>query len=56
MKIAFEDDSYIEVVRSDENKIFLTIAAKSFDNPKKFIVNTVELKEEQLLALVKSIM
>jgi len=55
MKITFEDNSYIEVVKSNApNKVFVTVAAKSIENSKKLIINCVELTTEQLLALFKS--
>lgn len=56
MKIIFDDKSYIEISKSiSPDKIFLTVAAKSADNVNKLIVNCVELTQEQLLTLTKSI-
>jgi hypothetical protein len=56
MKISFEDKSYIEVTKSPTpNKVFITIAAKSAEDQNKLIVNCVELTEEQLVTLMRSI-
>lgn len=56
MKISFEDNSYIEMSKSNNpNKFYITVAAKSEDNIRKLIVNSVEINEEQLLLLVQSI-
>jgi hypothetical protein len=56
MKINFEDRSYIELTKSAHpNKVFITIAAKSADDSHKLIANCIELTEEQLVALVKSV-
>lgn len=55
-KIVFDDKSYIEISKSDTpNKVFITIAAKSADDSHKLIANCVELTNEQLLSLVRSI-
>ncbi len=56
MKIAFEDKSYIEVSKSNNSdKIFITVAAKSIENARSLVVNSVELTQEQLLLLVQSL-
>jgi hypothetical protein len=56
MKILFDDRSYIEVTKSpNPNKVFITVAAKSAEDQNKLIVNCVELTEEQLVTLMRSI-
>ncbi len=56
MKLTFEDRSYIEVTKSTSpDKIFLTVAAKSAEDSHKLIVNCVEITQEQLLTLTKSV-
>ena len=55
-KLTFEDRSYIEITKSTSpDKVFLTVAAKSAEDSHKLIVNCVELTQEQLLTLTKSI-
>lgn len=56
MKITFEDKSYIEVSKStNPNKVFITVAAKSAEDQHKLIANCVELTEEQLVTLMRSV-
>lgn len=56
MKITFEDKSYIEITKSvNPNKVFITVAAKSAEDQHKLIVNSVELSDEELVTLVRSI-
>lgn len=56
MKLVFTDKSYIEVSKSGTpNKVFLTVAAKSAEDSHKLIVNCVELTNEEMLALLRSI-
>lgn len=55
MKIDFSDRSYLELTRSStSDKLFITIAAKSADQSHTLIVNSIEITESQLLALIKS--
>ena len=56
MKIVFSDKSYVETSKStNPDKIFITVAAKSAEDPNKLIANCVELTSEQLLALVRAV-
>ncbi len=55
-KLTFEDRSYLEISKSTSpDKIFVAIAAKSAEDSHKLIINSVELTQEQLLTLVKSV-
>lgn len=56
VKIEFTDRSYIEITKSNTpNKVFVAVAAKSVDNAQKLVVNCIELTQEELLKLFKSI-
>lgn len=53
MRITFEDNSYVEVRKSEEaGKILLLIGARDFENPLKKITNCVEITEEEFKTLV----
>jgi hypothetical protein len=43
MRIDFEDTSYVEITQTNSGKILLSIGAKSCDDPRKKIINSVEL-------------
>lgn len=53
-KLAFEDKSYIEIQKAPNDKLFLTVAARSKDNGQVLIANCVELTAEQLVSLIKA--
>ena len=47
MKVTFEDGSYVEVKRSNEQgKILVIISAKDNDNSLKKITNVVEITDD----------
>lgn len=53
MKVQFEDNSYVEIRRSETpGKIIITVAAKDKDNPRKRTINAVEISEEEYKNLV----
>jgi len=53
MRLDFDDGGYIELVLSKKpGKVFLTIAAKDYDNPLKKIINSAELTLKELSTLV----
>ena len=54
MKLEFDDKSYIEIIKSNE-KICVSIGAKSMENSKKVILNSVELSMEDLKLLLSDI-
>jgi hypothetical protein len=54
MKITFEDNSFIEIIKQND-KIIISIQAKDFNNPLKKINNSVEITEEQFKELIKDI-
>lgn len=52
MRIDFQDKSYIEVKKSDEEgKILVIVQAKDTENPRKNITNICEITIEQLKEL-----
>lgn len=54
-KLVFEDKSYIEISKSNSpGMIFVTIAAKSAEDTKTLIINSVELSVEDFLKLASS--
>jgi len=56
MRVNFEDQSFIEVSKSQNpDKIYITIAAKSAENSRQLVANSVELTKEQILALIRSV-
>lgn len=56
MKITFEDQSYIEIVKSDNpGHILITIQARDHENKLKKITNCVEVSEEEFKQLVSDI-
>lgn len=55
MKIDFEDKSYVELKKTEENNILLIISAKSKDNSLKRITNVVELNIDQLKKLLEDV-
>jgi len=56
MKITFDEKGYeyIEVVPSKKG-VYVTISAAGADEPRKTVVNSAELTQEQLLELVSDI-
>lgn len=56
MKIAFEDKSYVECVKSaNPGKIIITISAKDHNDPLKKITNAVEITAEEFKQLISDI-
>lgn len=56
MKVIFEDKSYIEVKRSNEQgKILVIISAKDNDNSLKKITNVVEITDDEFKKLLSDI-
>lgn len=56
MKIKFDDNSYLEVKRSDkEDKIILIISARDYDNFKRKITNSVEISNDQFNEILKDL-
>ncbi len=57
MRIDFADKSYIQIVRSNssDDKIVITVAAKSMKNPLELINNSVEISVEQLDLFLKEL-
>lgn len=54
MKISFDDKSYIECKRNND-QILLIISAKDPSNPLKKIINCVELDNDQFKKLISDI-
>lgn len=54
LKVKFQDGSFIEHTK-ENNKHIISIGAKSSNDPKKIVVNSVELTEEQFNLLVSDI-
>ncbi len=54
MKIEFDDGSYIEVTKSDSDKIVIVISAKDHMNPLKKITNAAEVTKEQFKQLISN--
>jgi hypothetical protein len=55
-KIEFDDQSCVEVKKSsDANKVIISIAAKDATNSLKKVVNSVEISQEQWVALIADI-
>jgi len=56
VKIKFDDNSYLEVKRSDkEDKIILIISARDYDNFKRKITNSVEISNDQFNEILKDL-
>ncbi len=55
MKIEFDDGSYIEVTKSDSDKIVIVISAKDHMNPLKKITNAAEVTKEQFKQLISNV-
>jgi nitrate reductase NapAB chaperone NapD len=55
MKIQFSDKSYIEVKKTESNKILVVIQAKDHENPLKKITNAVELTVDEFKNLVSDV-
>lgn len=55
MKIKFDDKSYIEVQKTQDNKYLIIIQAKDSSNSRKNITNVCELTFEQFQSLFNSI-
>lgn len=57
MKITFDDNSYLEIKKSNnENKLYIIISARDSENFKKKITNCVEITIEQFKELVSDIL
>lgn len=54
MKINFDDKSYISLTNS-KDKVVISIAAKSNDNERQIIINSVELTMEQFNELLTNL-
>lgn len=54
MRIDFPDKSYVFIVK-EEDKVIITIGARSSDNPLSVIANTVELSSEEYIKLISEI-
>lgn len=56
MKITFDEKGYeyIEIKTSDKG-VHVVISAKGADNPRKTVVNSVELTKKQLLELISGV-
>lgn len=52
-KIVFDDKSYIQAKKNDNEKIIIVISAKDQSNKK--ITNAVEISEEQFKELISDI-
>lgn len=56
MRINFEDNSYIEIKKSDSSDdIVVIIQTKDFNNSLKKIITTVEITKEQLESLIEGL-
>lgn len=53
MKIQFENQNYIEIIKSVAGKVIITIVAKDNEKPLTTIATSVELTEEQFTNLIK---
>jgi hypothetical protein len=52
MKIQFDDKSYIECRKGDDNKIIIIISARDSSDKLKKITNAVELTQEEFKKLI----
>lgn len=48
MKINFEDKSYLEINKINDEKVLIIISAKDYNNPNKKITNSVEVDLKQI--------
>jgi hypothetical protein len=55
MKIVFEDKSYLDIAKTDDGSVCITIQAKDQTNPLKKITNSVKITKDQLDSLISSI-
>ena len=55
MKISFEDNSYIESIKTTNKTVILKIGARSASDRLSMIVNSVELNDAQIKTLIKEI-
>lgn len=55
MKIQFDDKSYIDCRKSEDDKIVIIVSAKDYDNPLKKITNSVELSIEDFKKLISDV-
>jgi len=55
MKIEFNDKSYLEFKKTENNKVVITVSAKDYENPLKKINNTVEITLEEFKQLISDI-
>jgi len=55
MKIQFDDGSYVEIKKSDGDKLLVIVAAKDHLNPLKKITNAAEITKEQLKQLLSDV-
>lgn len=56
MKIQFDDNSYIEIIKSDNpGKMIITISAQDYENNKKKIVNSVEISNDEFKQLISDV-
>jgi hypothetical protein len=56
MKIAFDDKSFVECLKTEGNNIRITISAKDGNNALKKITNSVEITMEQFKQLISEVM
>jgi len=55
MKIDFNDKSFIDIKKTDDNKIIVHISARDGFDPLKRVNNSVELTSEQCQKLIGDI-
>ena len=52
MRIEFNDKSYLECYKSEDNKITMILSAKDYNNPLKRITNSVELSIDEFKKII----
>lgn len=56
MKEIFNDESYIEIVKSQEpNKLLISLAARDHNNPDMVTMISVEIDKDKLIEMMEAV-